>query len=506
MHCADIVSLLDSATDADKALVKKAYEFAEKAHAGQLRKSGDPYFTHVYETAKILAELKMDAAAVAAGLLHDTVEDGLMSEETIRKEFGDEILFLIRGVTKLGKVKYRGGERYIENLRKFVVAAAEDIRVLVIKIADRLHNMRTLGALREDKRERIALETLEIYAPLADRLSIRLVAREMEDLAFKYLHPAEYEAAVKIVKAKTKETMPRLEKFAQSVKKALAENGLTSFKMDYRQKGVYSLYKKLAAHEGDIEKIYDILAIRIRVDTVAECYQALGIIHGIWRPMPGRIKDYIASPKANGYRSLHTTVFTGDGSVVEIQIRTNEMHYDSEYGRASHAVYKKQGSKGVSSHSEAKWFARFLPEIINYSAEVSPRAETATPKWIRDLAATQQEAATDLEKREIVRDMKADFFHERIFVLTPKGDVIDLPKGATPIDFAYAIHSSVGEHVSGARVNGRMIGIDTELHNSDIVEIITKPSSKPSVKWLDIAKTTMARRHINNWLEKNRKK
>jgi len=502
MSSEELISLLDSPSDADKALIKKAYDLAYKVHEGQLRKSGEPYFNHCFETAKILAQLKMSPVTIVAGLLHDAVEDGVTSEEYVKKEFGDEVLFLVNGVTKLGKVRYYGAERYIESLRKFFVAAAQDIRVLIIKIADRLHNMRTLEYLRDDKQKRIALETLEIYAPLADRLSIRVISRELEDLSFKYINPEEYKKTVQIMKAKEKERIPQLEKFMKSVKKALAEQNVTNFKTDYRQKGIYSFYRKLKSKNNDVEKIHDLLAARIQVDSVTDCYKVLGIIHSIWRPLPGKIKDYIAFPKPNGYRSLHTTVLTGDGSIVEVQIRTNEMHYDSEYGIASHVSYKKHGSKD-SSDSESKWFAQFLPKIINFSdAKIKKSGET--PQWIQNLAELQKNIKTDLEKNQFIKDIKADFFNQRIFVLTPKGDVIDLPLGSTPIDFAYAIHSNVGNHTSGGKINGKMVSLDTPLNNGDVVEIITKESAKPSTKWMDIAKTNMAKRHINNFLEKNK--
>ncbi|MFA5764046.1 MAG: HD domain-containing protein [Candidatus Paceibacterota bacterium] len=504
MTTEEIISLLDSPSEKDKELIKKAYDFSMKAHEGQVRRSGAPYFKHVFETAKILAELKMDPATIAAGLLHDSVEDGVSSEESIKKEFGDEILFLVNGVTKLSKVKYRGAERYVESLRKFFVAVSQDIRVLIIKIADRLNNMRTLEHLDEDKQKKVALETLEIYAPLADRLSIRIIARELEDLSFKYLFPKEYTETLKLLKTKKEETLPHLEKFMRSVKKALAEQKITDFKTDYRQKGIYSFYKKLKNNNDDVEKIYDILAARICLETVSDCYRVLGIIHSTWRPLPGQIKDYIASPKPNGYRSLHTTVFAGDGSIVEVQIRTKEMHYDSEYGIASHIDYKKYGSK-TTSNSETKWFAQFLPKIINFSNKPDSNEKEGTPKWIQTLAESQKNIKTDLEKNQFIKDIKADFFNERIFVLTPKGDVIDLPLGSTPIDFAYAVHSNVGDHTSGAKINGKMVSLDTPLKNSDIVEIITKESSKPSTKWLEIVKTSMAKRHINNYLEKLKK-
>lgn len=505
MAVEDITSLLDYPTKEDKVFIEKAYDFALKAHDGQLRKSGEPYFNHVFETAKILASLKMGPTTVAAGLLHDSIEDGVATEEKIKDEFGDEVLFLVNGVTKLGKVKYRGAERHVESLRKFLVAAAQDIRVLIIKLADRLHNMRTLKYVRPDKQKRIALETLEIYGPLAYRLSIRILSRELEDLSFKYVHPDEYDKTEKLLKIKKKESVPELEKFIKTIKKSLAEQNMIQFKTDYRQKGVYSLFRKLKTHDNDINKIYDILAIRIIVDSIADCYKVLGIIHSIAMPIPGRIKDYIAFHKPNGYRSLHTNVLTKDGAAIEIQIRTVEMHHDSEFGIASHILYKEKGSVKQKENSESKWFKQFLPNIINYSKTYNHNSEIA-PKWISELAESQKNIKTEKDKDNFIDDLKADFFNERIFVLTPKGDVVDLPIGSCVIDFAFAIHSDIGIHMNGAKINGKMVSLDTKLKNSDIVEIITKESSKPSAKWLEMAKTNMAKRHISNYLEKNKGK
>ncbi|MEI8123864.1 MAG: HD domain-containing protein [bacterium] len=503
MSYQDIILLIDSPTEKDKELIQKAYNFALKAHEGQLRKSGEPYFVHVYETAKILADLKMDISTIVAGFLHDSIEDGVATEECIKKEFGDEILFLVNGVTKLGKVKYRGAERHIESLRKFIVASAQDIRVLIIKLADRLHNMRTINFVRPDKQRRISLETLEIYAPLAYRLSIRKLSRELEDLSFENAYPKEYKETIELKKNKKEEILSRLEKFIKSVKKALAEQGMINIHTDYRKKGVYSLFKKLETHDNDIEKIYDLLAIRICVETVADCYKVLGIIHGIWRPLPGRIKDYIAFPKPNGYKSIHTTVFTGDGSVVEIQIRTFEMHHNSEYGITSHLSYKNNGDK--NTEETTNWFRQLLPKIINFAQSIKNKSDNM-PKWIKDLAESQDGIKTESEKDGFINDLKADFFNQRIFVFTPKGEVVDLPTGSLILDFAYAIHSDVGEHTSGARINGKMVSLHSELKNGDIVEIITNKSNKPSSKWLEIVKTNTAKRHIMNYLEKTRKK
>ncbi len=492
MGVKDIIKLIDSPTVESIALIEKAYNTAEEAHAGVLRNSGEPYFNHVFETAKILAELKMCPVAIAAGLLHDSIEDGVLTEEKIKKEFGDEVSFLVQGVTKLGKLKYRGAERHIESLRKLFVASAQDIRVIIIKLCDRLHNMRTLQYVRPDKQKRIALETLEIFAPLAYRLSIRKLSRELEDLSFPYVYPKEYEETKELLKSKKTETLPHLEKFMKSVKTALVEGGLINFQTDYRQKGLYSLNKKISVKGGDIEKVYDILAIRIFTDNVADCYKALGIIHGKWRPLLGRIKDYIAMPKTNGYQSLHTTVFTGDGSVVEIQIRTKEMHQQAEFGIASHLSYKDMKN---SENKEMSWFSQFLPASLN-SFFQSQNNHSNSPAWLKDLAESQ----TAANGEELLEDLRTDFFGRRIFTFTPKGDAVDLPIGSSVIDFAYAIHSDIGNHIASAMVNNKIASLQTELQNGDQVEIVTKKSAKPNRKWLDYSKTAMAKKFIKGAL------
>lgn len=492
MTVKDITDLMDSPTQADIALITKAYNTAEEAHAGVTRKSGEPYFVHVFETAKIIAELKMCPATISAGLLHDSIEDGVLTEEKIQKEFGDEILFLVQGVTKLGKLKYRGAERHIESLRKLFVASAQDIRVIIIKLCDRLHNMRTLQYVRPDKQKRIALETLEIFAPLAYRLSIRKISRELEDLSFPYIYPKEYENVKELIKQKKAETLPKLEKFMKSIKTALAEEGFINFKTDYRIKGLYSLNKKIAIKGGDIENVYDILALRIFTDTVADCYKALGIIHSKWRPLPGRIKDYIAMPKLNGYRSLHTTVFTGDGSVVEVQIRTHEMHLQAEYGIASHLSYKDIKN---SENKEMNWFSQFLPKSLNSLINPDSMDKNA-PAWMKELAESQKASNGE----DMLEDLKTDFFSQRIFTFTPKGDSVDLPIGSSAIDFAYAIHSDIGNHIASVMINHKIASLQTKLNNGDQVEIITKKNAKPNRKWLDYAKTSMAKKFIKQAL------
>lgn len=499
----EIISLLDSPTAEDIALVKKAYEFAQNTHKDQKRLSGEPYFNHLFATAKILANIHMGAVTVSAGFLHDAIEDADATAETVEKEFGPEIKFLVEGVTKLGKLKYHGAERHSESLRKLFVAMSQDIRVLIIKLADRLHNMQTLQFVPKDKQFRIAKETLEIYAPLAYRLGIRKLERELEDISFSYVYPKEYEETKKLLGAKKSEQEDGLIKFHKSIKKGLGKNNITDFHTDYRVKGFYSLYKKLKKNNMDIEKVHDVSALRIIVPTVADCYKILGIVHSVWRPLTGRIKDYISSPKPNGYQSLHTTVFTGDGGIVEVQIRTKEMHDEAEYGIASHISYKQKLKKKVTNPN-LLWIKKILPIIKNRSdTDVNDKLQyskninmNGVPKWVKELVEYQKSNNAD----NFIDDIKNDFLKQGVFVFTPKGDVVDLPKGSSVIDFAYSIHSDIGNHMSGAKVNGKLVSIDTILQNGDIVEIQTKSSAKPSRKWIDMAETTLAKRHIRNSL------
>lgn len=503
----DIISLIPSPTPADIALVKKAYEFAQHAHRDQVRKSGEPYFNHLFATAKNLAELHMGATTISAGLLHDAVEDVGVTGEEIEKEFGKEIRFLVEGVTKLGQLKYRGTERYNESLRKLFVAMSQDIRVLIIKLADRLHNIQTLQFVPKEKQLRIAKETLEIYAPLAYRLGIRKLNRELEDHAFQYALPEEYEKTQKLLKNKRSEEEEMLEKFNKSLKKELAKNGVIHFHIDHRVKGLYSLYKKLKRKEMDIEKIHDLLALRVMVPTVADCYKVLGIIHSAWRPLPGRIKDYIAFPKPNGYQAIHTTIFNGVGGIVEVQIKTNDMQQEAEYGIASHISYKQSGgSKKKTTNPNLLWVKKILPFSENLEGNTHIESKKINfedvPKWVKELVEYQKdEVVTDT----VIDEIKSDFFEERIFVFTPKGDVIDLPKDSTAIDFAYNIHSDVGNHISGAKINGKFVAITTTLKNGDLVQVETRPNAKPSRKWLEVVKTTIAKKHIRSSLEENKK-
>ncbi len=486
----EIISLIDSPMDKDVALIEKAYAFAERVHKGHMRNNDEPYINHLFATAKNLAELHMSAPTIAAGFLHDTMEDMGVTREEIKKEFGEEILFLVEGVTKLGKIKYRGSMRYNESLRKLFVAMSQDIRVLIIKLCDRLHNMQTLSFVPKEKQVRIAKETLEIYAPIAYRLGIKKLQRDLEDLAFRYAYPEKYAEALKIMKIKKVEVESRLDKFQKSLKKELAANGITDFRTDHRVKSIYSLYKKLQKYKWDVEDIYDISALRIIVKEVSDCYKILGIIHGVWKPLPGRIKDYIAVPKPNGYQSIHTTIFTGDGGIIEVQIRTEDMHNQAEYGIASHVSYKEGLKK--STNPNLLWLNKILPKKAG--ANLTSKSNDI-PMWIKELVEYQKEAGD-----EFIDDIKSDFFEERIFVFTPVGDVIDLPNGSSIIDFAYAIHTDIGNRATGAKVNGKYTAINTILKNGDRVEVETRKGAKPNYKWLEFCKTTMARRRINHAL------
>ncbi len=496
----EIIGLMKSHSKQDADLIVKAFNFAESAHKDQKRFSGEPYFNHAYETAKTLAELGMSATTVSAGLLHDCLEDAGVREEEIEEIFGKEMLFLVKGTTKLGKLKYRGAQRHNESLRKFFVAVSQDIRVIIIRLADRLHNMRTLEYVPEHKRKRIAAETLEIYVPIAYRLGIRKLNRQLEDLAFPFVYPEEYKKTVELSKARVKEDQSRLERFQRAVKKVLVKKGVTDFQVDYRLKTLYSLYRKLERKDWNIDKIYDISALRVIVPDVEDCYKTLGIIHGTWRPLPGRIKDYIAFPKPNGYRALHTTIFTGYGNIIEIQIKTRKMHREAEYGIASHIGYKEENKRnGITNFL---WIKRLLPFKAPFDAERKDEINFEdVPSWIKELVEYQKVTAKGADVKE---EMMSDFFQQRIFIFTPKGDVVDLPIASTPIDFAYAIHSEIGNHAAGVKVNGKMTSLSSSLSNGDIVEILTKKSASPRRKWLEYVKTAGARKHIKAVLQKSK--
>ncbi|MDX1607789.1 MAG: bifunctional (p)ppGpp synthetase/guanosine-3',5'-bis(diphosphate) 3'-pyrophosphohydrolase [Candidatus Spechtbacterales bacterium] len=459
----------------DKKLIQRAFDIAREAHGEQARESGEPYIVHPLDAALTLTKMEMDAQTIAAALLHDVVDDTDVTLEEIKKEFGEDIAFLVGGVSKLGKLKYRGAQRHAENLRKMLVAMAEDVRVILIKFADRLHNMKTLGALPKRKQKRIALETLEIYAPIAHRLGLGGMARELEDAAFQYIHPEKYEYVKRESGHRIRDAEKYLKRLSPVLKKELAKENIKPKKIEMRAKHYYSLWRKLEKYDYNWSRVHDLNAVRIIVESVEDCYKTLGVVHNLWRPLPGRIKDYIALPKPNGYQSLHTTVFCLDGKITEIQIRTQKMHENSEYGIAAHWRYKDQ--KEGEDMAKAYGWIKQLQE------------------WKKDSSPTE----------EFLNNLKLDVFSDRIFVFTPQGDVIDLPKGATPVDFAYNIHTDIGDKCSGAIVGGKMVTLSHELRNGDVVEIITSKNKTPSRAWLNFVKTRNAKNRIRKWLkEQNR--
>lgn len=498
----EIIAQMHAPTPEDIAFITKAYAFGEKAHEGHKRLSGEPYYVHPTAVAKFLAEFGMDTPTIAAALLHDAIEDGKLTAEQLEAELGSEVLFLVEGVTKLGHHRYQGKERHAESLRRLLVATSEDIRVLIIKLADRYHNMTTIEHVPEAKRKRISLETLAIYAPIADRLGIGRLKRDLEDLSFPAVDPDAYEHALEVRKLKNKETEAGLARVQKDLRHALVRKGHKDFTTTVRMKGLWSLHQKLLRKNDDITAIHDIAALRIIVSTVDDCYSVLGIIHSLWKPIPGEFKDYVAFPKPNGYQSLHTTVLTPDAGIVEMQIRTREMHERAQFGIASHMSYKALGTapKSAFQRLSLPWVRDLLPSLLNFKkSTVAPNKGVTTPKpkWLTELS---QAHADELGTNEFVDGLQSDFFSHRVFVFTPTGDVIDLPIESTPADFAYAIHSDLGDHMNGARVNGKLVSFDTFLRNGDVVEIMKKESAHPTKKWLEYVKTSMARRHIRNTL------
>lgn len=466
----------DRHSPADVELVKKAYTRARAAHEGQTRLTGEPYFTHAFATAMKLADLQLSAEVIAAGILHDVAEDAGISHEELTHEFGDDIASMVMSVTKLGHVQYRGIERYVENLRKMFIAMADDVRVIFIKFADRMHNMETLYVLPEQKRIRIAKEVMEIYAPIANRLGMGEYRGLFEDYGFKYVHPKEYNWTKHLLEQRVKKFGPALNDAMRDVRTELETSGIHPVDIHGRIKFCYSLYKKLQKYHNDIEKVYDIVALRIIVNDVSECYAALGIIHSMYTPLAGRIKDYIAQPKPNGYQSLHTSVFGSGGSILEFQIRTLEMHEEAEFGIAAHWRYK-EGKK----------------------------LRDKQVQWMTELTKIQKELK-DEDFMERLDEMKLDMFHDRIFVFTPNGDVFDLPEESTPVDFAYAVHTEVGNKATGAKINHQMANLDSELKSGDMCEIITDKHRKhPNADWLKFVKTHHARSKIREALKKNRR-
>jgi RelA/SpoT family (p)ppGpp synthetase len=469
---------------AARTLITEAYELAEAAHADQRRVSGEPYLYHCLEVANILAELRLDPPTIAAGLLHDVVEDSLVSVEDLKRDFGEQIAQLVDGVTKLGEIELSKmgrltfDEKESESLRKMFFAMFSDVRVVLIKLADRLHNMRTLGPLPEERRQRIARETLEIFAPLANRLGIWQWKWELEDLGFRYLNPRRYREIAQFIAERRQAREQDIQHYINILRERLADEGIPNENISGRPKHIYSIHRKMEDKGLPFEQIYDIQGIRVMVDTLAQCYAALGIVHGLWRPIPGEFDDYIATPKDNLYRSLHTAVVADDGKTLEVQIRTHEMHETAEYGIAAHWRYK-EGRKQRDIEFEQK---------IN---------------WLRQLMEWRQDIT---DATEFVASLKTDVFQDRVYTFTPKGDVIDLPTGSTPIDFAYHIHTEIGHRCRGAKVNGKLVSLDYQLQNGDQVSILTAKRGGPSRDWLNPAlgyvKTSRARSKVRQWFRR----
>lgn len=464
---------------ANTRLIRRAYDLAKAAHKGQTRVSGEEYIIHPLHVAQILTELHIDDVTISAALLHDVVEDTIYTNEQIADMFGEEVAMIVDGVTKLGRIKYKSKEEVqLENYRKMFLAMAKDIRVIMVKLADRLHNMRTLKYMREDKQKRIAKETIEIYAPLANRLGISNIKWELEDLCLRYLEPETYYDLVENVKQKRRERQAFIDTSIEQIREKLDEANIKA-DINGRAKHFYSIYKKMKRDNKSISEIYDLSAIRVLVESVKDCYGVLGVIHAMWKPIPGRFKDYIAMPKSNGYQSLHTTVMTR-GYPLEIQIRTYKMHQVSEYGVAAHWKYKEAGKGATAGNA--------VDQKMN---------------WLRQMVNLQQELS---DPKEYFEALKVDIFSDEVFVFTPKGDVVDLPKGSNPIDFAYRIHTEVGHHCVGAKVNGKMVQLEYKLKNGDIVSVVTnKANNGPSRDWLNIVASSETRSKIRSWFKKERR-
>ena len=461
----------------DIGVIRKAWEFCVQHHSGQLRASGEPYVLHPLEVAQVLAEMKLDSTAIAAGLLHDAVEDTPVTTEDITEQFGEQVAHIVEGVTKIDKIQFANREdRQAENVRKMLLAMVSDVRVVLIKMADRLHNMRTLQHLPPDRQESIARETLDIYAPLAHRLGMGKVRGELEDLAFRYVDPFGYEQVKTAVDAARDEDEQFLNSVESLLNERLRENNIHA-RVEWRIKRLYSIYQKLQKQKVTVDQVYDLLAVRVITSTVQDCYAAFGLIHSIWRPVPGRIKDFIAMPRPNLYQSLHTTVMGEGGHQFEVQIRTEEMHRIAEEGIAAHWKYKAAGSP-TSARDEQRL------------------------AWVRQLVEWQREMS---DPNEFLSTLKIDLYPEEVYTFTPKGKVVVLPKDATPIDFAYSIHTEVGNTCVGAKVNGRMAQLRTKLHNGDIVEVVTQNGHTPSRDWLTFAKSSRARNKIKHWLNEHQR-
>ena len=454
----------------DLELVRKAYEYSQKHHAGQSRASGEPYLVHPLSVAQVLAEMKMDAVAIAAGLLHDSVEDTSVTIVDIRKEFGEQVAHIVEGVTKISQIDFATREeQQAENLRKMMLAMVDDIRVVLIKLADRLHNMRTLEHLPPDRQQKIAKETLEIYGPIAHRLGMGKIRGELEDLGFRYLDPLTHQQVHDAVEARRKQGEQFLARVEQTLRDKLKEAAITA-EVESRIKRLFSIHKKLVRQKISVDQVYDLYAMRVITKSLQDCYAVLGIVHNVWRPVPGRIKDFIAMPRPNFYQSLHTSVITEDGTPFEVQIRTEEMHRMAEEGIAAHWKYK-DGPVSAQDEQRLAW----LRQVV---------------EWQRDVS----------DPTEFLSTLKIDLYPEEVYTFTPKGKVVVLPRESTPIDFAYTIHTEVGHSCVGAKVNGRMVPLRHKLHSGDIVEIITQPGHKPSRDWLAAVKSSRARNKIKHWL------
>jgi guanosine-3',5'-bis(diphosphate) 3'-pyrophosphohydrolase len=454
----------------DLSIVKKAYDFSLKHHEGQSRASGEPYLVHPLEVALVLAEMKMDPVAISAGLLHDSVEDTSVTIVDIRKEFGEQVAHIVEGVTKISKIEFATREeQQAENIRKMMLAMVDDIRVVLIKLADRLHNMRTLEHLDPERQRKIAEETLEIYAPIAHRLGMGKIRGELEDLGFRFLDPVGYEQVEKAVNARRKQGEAFLEKTQKIINDKLKEAGIQA-RVESRIKRLFSIHKKLQKQHISVDQVYDLCAMRVITRSLQDCYAVLGIIHNLWRPVPGRIKDFIAMPRPNFYQSLHTSVITEDGTPFEIQIRTEEMHKMAEEGIAAHWKYK-DGPVSAQDEQRLAW----LRQVV---------------EWQRDVS----------DPNEFLSTLKVDLYPEEVYTFTPKGKVVVLPRDSTPIDFAYTIHTEVGHTCVGAKVNGRMVPLRHKLHSGDIVEILTQPGHKPSRDWLGLVRSSRSRNKIKHWL------
>jgi guanosine-3',5'-bis(diphosphate) 3'-pyrophosphohydrolase len=454
----------------DLELVHKAYEFSQKHHAGQTRASGEPYLVHPLGVAQVLAEMKMDAVAIAAGLLHDSVEDTSVTIVDIRKEFGEQVAHIVEGVTKISKIDFATREeQQAENLRKMMLAMVDDIRVVLIKLADRLHNMRTLEHLTPERQQKIAKETLEIYGPIAHRLGMGKIRGELEDLGFRYLDPLTHQQVHEAVEARRKKGEQFLARVEQTLRDKLKEAAITAG-VESRIKRLFSIHKKLVRQKISVDQVYDLYAMRVITTSLQDCYAVLGIVHNVWRPVPGRIKDFIAMPRPNFYQSLHTSVITEDGTPFEVQIRTEEMHRMAEEGIAAHWKYK-DGPVSAQDEQRLAW----LRQVV---------------EWQRDVS----------DPTEFLSTLKIDLYPEEVYTFTPKGKVVVLPRESTPIDFAYTIHTEVGHSCVGAKVNGRMVPLRHKLHSGDIVEILTQPGHKPSRDWLAVVKSSRARNKIKHWL------